>query len=240
MGMSQLKRETRSLPDIGRAHSGEKRDREDQVQRAPRRTSKRGARKRERMRKVAMERWWREKVRDRREASRRAKGWSACTRKKWEGRWGGREWRERGREAKGRRREARGYQERTSQVAVKWRIIIVASFVSRILCRTSVIKLPDTLRIPLVAVLKNYRAKYLKFPIMARTDGFTPRCILFDGRPRNFCKTLSRIKFWITQCTSANFLYIVINLSCIENFTIKLHWAFILRKSNGFLSKKLK
>ena len=29
----------------------------------------------------------------------------------------------------------RGYQERTSQVAAKWRIIIVASSVSRILCR---------------------------------------------------------------------------------------------------------
>lgn len=48
-----------------------------------------------------------------------------------------------------------GYQERTSQVAVKWRIIIVASFVSRILS-TTIIKLPDTFCIPLVVVLKNY------------------------------------------------------------------------------------
>lgn len=54
----------------------------------------------------------------------------------------GRERRGRGREGKGWGEEARGYRERTSQVAVKWRIIIVASSVSRIVCRTSVIKLP--------------------------------------------------------------------------------------------------
>lgn len=41
------------------------------------------------------------------------------------------------------RKRGEGYQERTSQVAVKWRIIIVASSVSRILSRTTlVIKLP--------------------------------------------------------------------------------------------------
>jgi len=34
---------------------------------------------------------------------------------------------------------------------------------------TSVIKLSDTLRILLVAVLKNYWAKYLKFPLIAQT-----------------------------------------------------------------------
>lgn len=48
-----------------------------------------------------------------------------------------------GRRERGEKRKKGGYQERTSQVAVKWRIIIVASSVSRILSRTSVIKLPD-------------------------------------------------------------------------------------------------
>lgn len=158
--------ENRNLPRErqGRTQKREKRDRKDRLQ--CKRTSKRGVRKKNETtdsRERQLCRWWRERGRLKGIARRKS-------------------------EAHVRRRNE-GADEETGRGDIKSGPPKLrrngGSSSSRhpwaeYSC-ISVIKLPDSLRILLVAVLKNYRVKYLKFPLIAQTS-LTPLCILFDRK----------------------------------------------------------